>query len=293
MSYNGALSVSGGAAKATGTGLITVWGPPTQGNPPGPSTVVVRDILTGQAYNPSTTSNVWGQHDAIVFESNTIYEVDGADPVSGSSHAGPADNTEYDPAYPYTETQLNVSMTRSGGFFQQDGDKLRVSINWRDYSDGRLVIVFQNKNVHDGLYDRTVDSFGAFQMNTAASPNYKLQWIGYKNDNSALAVDDLDMNQATQDLLLESKTNDAEPLVLELERLNNSQISATLLDYNLTPVSGQSLTCNESTDTFVATNVSTNNNMTNNDQIFVGDITHITLVEVSNSAVDLKVQLNP
>jgi hypothetical protein len=256
-----------------------------QADPPAAS-VAVADIIAGTAYNPSTTSNTWSTGDAIVFETGTTYELDGDDPVDAQgNHSGPADNTG-------GGSDLQVSMTRAAGFFQQDGDILRVSMNWRDYSDGRLVVTFSTVNYHDSSYDRTAHTFGAFRINTNATPNNELGWLGYRNDDTPLTQDTTNLVQAARDLLATSKTTDAEPLVLELERLNNTQIRARLLDYTLAPISGQAdLTCNQSTDTFSASNINGSNGMTNNDGIFVGDITHVTFQEISNSAIDLKVDL--
>ncbi len=244
----------------------------------------VSSIIDGTYYNPDGSLSTWNTNDAIVFETNKyIYVIDGSD------------STDVDNTTDVVPIVLKVSMTLSEGFFQNDGDKLRFNINWRDYADGRLIISFSNLNFHDVSFVRNVNTFSDCLINTAVTaPNYNINWIGYDNNDQPVIQDTALLHSNTRNLLMTSKTNDDEPLVLEIERLNNTQLRARFLDFNLNLISGQyDIICNEIGDFFNNTNVNKNHGQTNNDGIFVSDITYIYIQEISSSEIDLKVQRNP
>jgi hypothetical protein len=71
-----------------------------------------------------------------------------------------------------------------------------------------------------------------------------------------------------------------DPVLIDLERLNSAQIKVTLRDNNGNTFTGQNtLICNYLTSTFTSIGL---NNDTNNNSIFVSDITHIHIEEVGN-----------
>jgi hypothetical protein len=88
----------------------------------------------------------------------------------------------------------------------------------------------------------------------------------------------VNFSAATISAFAASATGD--PVLIDLERLNSAQIKVTLRDIDGNTFTGQStLTCNYLTSTFTSIGLS---NDTNNNSIFVNDITHIHIEEVGN-----------
>lgn len=246
----------------------------------------VADIINGTFYNPSTSTTLWSDKTPIIFEQQYIYLLDGSDPVPAEN--GPADNTDQS----ITNT-LNVLMKMNSGFFINNGDTLRFSINWRDYADGRLNIQFTNANTYTGGSRQDI-TFASLLINTNATNGYTMNWVGYKNNNSAVNLVTTSLVPATDPLFAISSTNYAQPVILEIFRINNTQLTARLYDYQMNTIAGQAdLTCNSPTSTFNNNDISISGIDTNNDGIFVNNIDHVTISEISSSAIDLKIQHNP
>jgi hypothetical protein len=240
----------------------------------------VSAILNGTYYNPIDSTTLWSNKSPIVFQQNFIYYMKG-------SYTLPADNTDTS-----ATNRLGVLTQMSSGFFQSDGDKLRFSINWKDYANGRLRVQFTNANTYVGV--RNVISFGSLVINTDAIPNFSIIWAGYNNSDTRVDLYSTNMVQNTRDLLNISKINDNEPVIFEIVRLNNAQLTVKWYNYQMIPIAGQlDLTCNLPTSMFNKPNVTVANGETNNDGIFVNDITYCNVDEVSDSQVNVKVQYIP
>ncbi len=242
----------------------------------------VSKIIDGTYYNPIDSTNLWTNKNSIIFQQNFIYYIKG-------SYTLPADNTDTS-----VTNILGVLTQMNSGFFQNDGDKLRFSINWKDYADGRLIIQFTNANTYNGG-NREVITFGSLRINTnTTQESYTISWIGYNNNNDSVTLYSTNLVSDIRNLLDASKINDNQPVIFEIIRLNNAQLTIKWYNYEMIPVTSQAdLTCNLPTSTFNKPNVTVANGETNNDNIFVDDINYFYISEVSDSEINVSVQYIP
>lgn len=275
------ISTGSGQHKVSSTGFFRIG--PLSGTPPtdkgGTTNVLVADIIansgndiTNQNYPASTKDT------PIVFDGATyIYNVDGGD------------NNNFDTTT-FQGTTASVEFTpKSGGtFFGNDGDIIRIFIEWKNWANGRWNIRFGKKSQYNS-YSTYEDSFSMLRFNGNVFDNAldTQMYFQYFNSNNQ-ANKYGNAVQFSSETINAFANSDVVPVIIDIKRLNNAQLEVTLRKPSELEFTNQDiLICNLPTSTFNGS-IGTD---TNDKGIFVDDITHIYLYEMSgHSHVDYTIR---
>lgn len=254
--------------------------------PPGISTRAVADILDGTYFNPSTSTTIWSNQTPIAFQRSLFrYQIRGSRDKAGTDRPDGGgtwgDSTLDGGGLTYSSVLFSET---ANGFLDADGVYLELRLNWMDWQDGRLQVVFGNTSTYDAGYDRSTDTFAIFLLNsnTASDPR-KMMWQAVTNADGIQTNHSLALSQASIDAIAASNTGDIDDAVrLQFVRLDSRRIEARLY-YDASNY--QSLVANTTGSDFTSLASSTNN-----DGIFVGDITYMLINELSDANIDTRVE---
>ncbi len=266
------VSGSGGAFKVSDMGFFRV-GVYTATDKGGSTNVLVKDILSGTLYNPPNSSTVYPtstKNTPIVFDGATyVYEVDGGD-------GNVADSTTAN----INSSKSSVEFTpKSGGtFFGNDGDIIRIAVNWRNWSNSKWQIMFADRSQYDATYVSNINNFCHLQLNGSVQGDATRLFFGYYDNSNSPQLHGSQVIMAADTKTAFNNSISGNPVFIDIERLNNAQLKVTLRDSNGVEFPGQNtLTCNTPSSNF------TTLSDTNNDGIFVNDITYIYTDEVGST----------
>lgn len=263
------LIVSGhGNFKSTDSGSFKVVKSKTK--------VLVTDILANNANDYTQQNYPVSKLTPILFDpDNFIYEVDGNDPSVYDTTGWPFSGGTQSSFVEFT-TIPNKK------FFGTDNDKIDFKINWYNNQDKTIQIRLTNDSMYNTLTNNTYVAI-YIEFNTPSSP-HRIRWLDHLN--TFISQNRVFMNDDCKNAIIASSSS-GDPFIVRLTRLNNSQIRLNILDKNGNEFANPQppATFNLSTTQFTPADPGTND-----DSIFVGDITHMSIRGELSTHIDYTVE---